>query len=65
MKDNFKKNRIKMIKDITPHNCGYTWVFSNGVETVHNDNGYRRKLMQMFKDSPSPSLVLKSSSKVL
>ena len=64
MKNDYKKNRDKLIKISTLSNYDYSWIFSKGIETAGSGEGFKGKLKQMFISSPSPSLVLKSSSKV-
>jgi len=63
MKHGYENKREKLIKASKLINFDYSWNFSNGKETAHNGEGFKRILKQMFIDSPSPSLVLKSSSK--
>jgi hypothetical protein len=63
MKHGYGNNREKLIKVSKLVHFDYSWNFSNGIETAHNGEGFKRILKQMFINSPSPSLVLKSSSK--
>ena len=63
MKNEYQKNKDKLIKISSAVNFDYSWIFSKGIETAHNGEGFKSKLKQMFLNSPSSGLVLKNSSK--
>lgn len=63
MKNGYENNKDKLIKVSKLVHFDYSWKFSNGVETAHYGENFKRILKQMYVDSPSPSLVLKSNGK--
>ena len=63
MENNGRKSRIKHIKIADVINYDYSWIFFNGIETVKTGVEFKHKLKQMFINSTSSCLVLKSGSK--